>query len=224
LLGREHLRFQLRRETQRTTLVSAKAPLATSKPRPNSVETPKVDTAPTRTDAPPEAQANQPVAEAIVEFGQPYIGNGFEVRITGAKIDRPQVTNILGDKVKASERALSVVLQIVNTDDRKLLQFNPGNVLEPHRLVLHDDVDNLIRGATFDVTALPIGSLTGTVEIAPGASASPVEMFSVPPPKTQHLILTMDLEALGSTGEAKFKIPIGEVAGFVGDGNAGQAK
>jgi hypothetical protein len=33
-----------------------------------------------------------------------------------------------------------------------------------------------------------------------------VEFFSVPPPKTQFLILTIDLACLGGEGEVEFKI------------------
>jgi hypothetical protein len=77
---------------------------------------------------------------------------------------------------------------------------------------LRDDVDNVIRGINYGIASKPVGALTGSEDIAPGSSATHVELFSIPPPKTEFLVLTVDLACLGGDGEIEFKIPASSIA------------
>jgi len=76
---------------------------------------------------------------------------------------------------------------------------------------LKDDVDNVIRGVNYGIMSKPVGALTGTEDILPGATASHIEVFSVPPPKTEFLILTVKMACVGGDGEVKFKIPASSI-------------
>lgn len=79
---------------------------------------------------------------------------------------------------------------------------------------MRDDVDNVIRGVNYG-TGSPVGALTGNEDILPGDEVTHVVIFSVPPPKTRYLILTMDLGAFGSEGETRFKIAVENIKHFL---------
>lgn len=99
-----------------------------------------------------------------------------------------------------------------NTDDRRILRFREGNQFLAGHFQLRDDVDNVIRGINYGIASKPVGALTGSEDIAPGSTATHIELFSIPPPKTEFLVLTVNLACLSGDGEIEFKIPASSIA------------
>ena len=124
-----------------------------------------------------------------------------------ARIEAPVLKDIMGKDAKGKDPVLILSFDFWNTDDRRILRFKEDNPFLGSHFKLRDDVDNVIRGVSYGIGSKPKGALTSSDDIEPGKSASHIEFFSVPPPKTQFLILTIDLECLGGEGEVEFKIP-----------------
>jgi hypothetical protein len=78
---------------------------------------------------------------------------------------------------------------------------------------MKDDVDNQIRGVSYR-SADVVNALDSGEEIQPGEQKNHLEVFSVPPPKTEYLLLTIDLDAFGKEGLVKFTIPRNAIQGF----------
>ena len=58
-----------------------------------------------------------------------------------------------------------------------------------------------------------------TEQLKPESSLTHIEVFDKPLPKTEWLILTVDLEVFGGDGELEVEIPIDSVVGVEGAGN-----
>lgn len=154
--------------------------------------------------------------KTIVEFGAPHRATGFELSVIEARIAKPDVISVVGEKSQGKDESLLVVLRVKNIDDRRILRFRDDNPFLGSRFVLKDDVENSIRGVSFGFSSHIVGALRSSDDILPGASVSHTEVFSVPPPKTKHLVLTVDLSAFGGDGTIDFKIPREKMAGFPG--------
>jgi len=149
-----------------------------------------------------------------VEFGKPFAAPNFEISITDARIDRPEVKDIFGDVGRGKDPNLILVVRVKNTHDRKILRYREENMFRAGHFKMRDDVDNVIRGVSYGTSSKPVGALTGSEDILPGNEVTHIEIFSVPPPKTIYLILTMDLMAFGGEGETRFKIPVENIKHF----------
>jgi len=145
-------------------------------------------------------------------IGQTYKGDGFAITLTNAKIEKPKVKDMMGDIGMAKNPDVVLSFTFANTDDRKILRFRKGNQFMAGHFRLRDDVDNVIRGINYGMGSEPVGALTGSEDISPGKSATHVELFSVPPPKTEFLILTVNTACVGGDGEIEFKIPATSIA------------
>ncbi len=143
--------------------------------------------------------------ELVVAMGEKYATGNFALAVVDAKIDRPEVKDMFDDEGVARNPALKLTLRVWNTDERKILRFRE-NMFDT-RFHLHDDVDNVIRGVNYGASSSPVGALSSRNDILPGQEATHVEVFSVPPPKTKHLILTVDLSVFGGHGEVNYMIP-----------------
>jgi len=138
---------------------------------------------------------------------------GLKLAVVKAEIKQPQVKReIYNDVQLANDAALVLTITVQNTDDRRILRYDAN--MFTSRFLLNDDVENRIRGINYGAATVPVGALTGKEDIGPGQSAGHVEVFSVPPPKTEHLILTVDLKAFGGQGNVKFKVPVENIIGF----------
>ncbi len=202
-IGREHLKYQMRSalsdvasafsEGFKEAASSDSSASASTTSTFDSVETP-----------------NEPLPQ--LPIGQTHKGDGFAITLTGAKIEKPKVKDMMGDVGMAKNPDLVLSFRFANIDDRKILRFRKGNQFMAGHFRLRDDVDNVIRGIDYGFGNEPVGALTGSEDIAPGESASHVELFSVPPPKTEHLILTVNTACIGGDGEIEFKIPASSIA------------
>ena len=76
---------------------------------------------------------------------------------------------------------------------------------------MNDDVDNVIRGVDYGFSTSVVGALKQPHDIQPGESATHVKVFSLPPPKTRSLTLSIDLACLGQEGSVEYQIPMEQV-------------
>jgi len=144
-------------------------------------------------------------------LGESVQEKGFTIALKDARIEAPVLKDIMGEDTKGKDRILILSFDFLNTDDRRILRFKEDNPFMASHFKLRDDVDNVIRGVSYGIGAKAKGALTSSDDIEPGKSASHVEFFSVPPPKTQFLILTIDLACLGGEGEVEFNIPANSI-------------
>lgn len=194
-LGREHVKYELRSALSGIAKPFAELGLAN--------------------DADKEAGAVSPPAKEIptLTIGETYAADMFDLTVVAAKVGRPEVRTMLGNETAlADDPALILTLRFTNTDKRKILQFERPNMFLAGPFKLRDDVGNVIRGVSYGVGNTPVGALTGDEDIAPGGVVEHTEVFSAPPPKTEYLVLTVDLECMGGDGKVEYKIPIEAVS------------
>ncbi len=200
-LGREHLKYQMRSAIsdvatafsqglkRSTTSASASSPLGV------------IDTS---TEQKPE-----PLPQLML--GQTHATKQFAITLDSAKIGTAKLKDIMGDLGTGKNPDLILSFTFANIDDRRILRFRKGNQFMAGHFRLRDDVDNVIRGINYGMSK-PVGALTGSEDIAPSSTATHVELFSIPPPRTEFLVLTVDLACLGGDGEIEFKIPASSIA------------
>jgi hypothetical protein len=152
----------------------------------------------------------EPVPQLMV--GQTYSTDTYSITLDSAKIATTKVKDMMGDIGTGKNPDLTFAFTFKNLDDRRILRFREGNQFLGGNFKLRDDVDNVIRGIDYGMMSKPVGVLTGSEDIAPGSSATHIELFSIPPPKTEHLILTVDLACLGGDGVIEFKIPAASIS------------
>jgi predicted Zn finger-like uncharacterized protein len=143
-----------------------------------------------------------------LNLGETYQGDGFTFTIQGASIGMTTVKNMFGGNGTGKNPDLSISIAIQNTDDRKILVFREANRFLSQHFSLRDDVENVIRGVDYGATSKPIGALSGGTDILPGQLVGHVELFTIPPPKTKFLILTVDLACVGSADTIEVSIPV----------------
>ncbi|MEZ6035212.1 MAG: hypothetical protein R3C17_19130 [Planctomycetaceae bacterium] len=153
-----------------------------------------------------DAEAEPPKPLPRFNIGQAYETETFSIAVTSAKIENPQVKQLGGDLSVAKEPGLILRFEIKNKDDRKVLEFftDDGDCFS-----LVDDVGNTVQGVSYGLMADVVGAIKD--ELPPGASENHTEVFSVPLPKTEHLILTLDLSSLEAEGEIEFLIPAASI-------------
>jgi hypothetical protein len=165
----------------------------------------------TSSSSTPNIEPARPAEPLLLTIGQPHKTDKFTFTLDGAKIATTQLKTAMGDTREGKDPDLILSFTITNIDDRRILRFREGNQFLGGHFKLIDDVDNVIRGVDYGIMSKPIGALTGTEDIQPGATATHIEIFSVPPPKTEFLILSVDMACIGGDGVVKFKIPASSI-------------
>ena len=143
-----------------------------------------------------------------IAFGETGKSKNLSIRIVSAKIAKTRVKTITDPMAVSTDDNLNLVLSIKNTSERKIVRFADQSGFFSNKLTMHDDVENVIQRIHFGIAANVVGALTKDDEILPGEEVEHVEVFKVPPPKTEWLLLTIDLSAFGDAGVMHFKIPI----------------
>jgi hypothetical protein len=157
----------------------------------------------------PSESTRVPLTQLMI--GQTYKTKQFAITLNQAKIETTKLKNFMGQIETGTTPDLVLSFTIANTDDRKILRLclaKEFKVMDYFRL--QDDVGNEIRKVNYGFSSTILGALTST-EIQPSASSTHVEIFSIPPPKTQFLILTVDLACFYGEGEIEFKIPASSI-------------
>lgn len=192
-IGREHLKYQMR---------SAFAGMAEA----FSHETESSPKPPLPVAVEPEPN---PLPQLMI--GKTHQAEGFAVTLVNAKIAATRVKDVMGKIGIGKSPDLALSLVFANTDERRILRFHEGNQFLGGNLQLRDDVGNVIRGINYGFASKPVGALSGSEDIDPGTTASHLELFAVPPSKTQYLILTIDLACFGGDGKIEYKIPASSI-------------
>ncbi len=198
-IGREHLKYQMR-----STLSEVAEAFSEGFGSDDSTSA-TLERHPSATEA-----VDEPLPQLLI--GKTHQADGFAITLKDAKIAVSKVKDLMGDIRTSKTPDLAFSFTFANTDERRILRFREGNPFMKGHFRLRDDVDNVIRGVNYGITANPVGSLTGSEDIAPGTYASHIELFAVPPPKTEFLILTINLACLGGDGEIEYKIPASSIA------------
>ncbi len=156
--------------------------------------------------APGASVVERPLEAKIFGMNEPFGTDAFQIVLQRASVEHISLKSVIDDDpFKSTEPALKITFQVRNTHDRKMLRFSE-NMFQP-RFTLRDDVDNVVRGIDFGASTRPVEALSSQDDIPPGETRTHVEVFTVPLPKTEHLILTMDAKAFGGEGDVLFKIP-----------------
>ncbi|MDB2525769.1 hypothetical protein N9X53_03690, partial [Mariniblastus sp.] len=160
-----------------------------------------------------EPEESEPLNEGpqILSVGDTYQGDGFEITLAYAEIQNSRVKDMFGKIQRGLDPDLAINMKFRNTDDRKILRYKRENQFLAGHYRLVDDVGNTIRGINYGFGNTPIGSNQDGLDIDPGKYARHRELFKVPLPKTEYLILTVDQSCLYGEGEIKFKIPVSSI-------------
>lgn len=207
-IGREHVKYEIRSTFANAADVFSKG-LGNGPFGANKSGGSKSGTASGKASS---AEAPPPIEKPRqFNLGESVQEKGFTIALTDARIEAPVLKDIMGKDTKGKDPILILSFDFLNTDDRRILRFREDNPFLGSHFKLRDDVDNVIRGVSYGIGSKPKGALTSSDDIEPGTSASHVEFFSVPPPKTQFLVLSIDLACLGGEGEVEFKIPANSI-------------
>jgi predicted Zn finger-like uncharacterized protein len=230
-LGREHVKYQMRSAMSDVASAFEKAINDTASEatvRQKNSELPNEDSismnlqasqpatiAPDSTllSAEPVVASQPPLAtqQTILDIGQPHSTDRFSIALTSASIEKAKISGLMNDISLGKDADLILQFSITNTNDRRILRFDEGNQFMPSHFRLRDDVDNVIRGVDYGFGNKVVGALTGNEDITPGMTVNHIELFSVPPPKTEFLILSVDLECVGGEGLIEYRIPVNQI-------------
>lgn len=148
-------------------------------------------------------------------MGKVHAADRFSIALVDARIDHAEVDSSFGDDpIETDEKYLFFTFRVTNTDARKILNFRDSSSFAASNFLLVDDVKNRIRGVGFGFSNDLIGAISVTDDIQPGENRTHLEVFTIPPPKTQHLILTVNLKAFDGEGRIKYQIPVNQIKGF----------
>ncbi|HBJ34996.1 MAG TPA: hypothetical protein DDZ51_09595 [Planctomycetaceae bacterium] len=193
--GREHIKFEIRRAITEATQSLADG-FGQNKNR-----------------TPSSNKLDESQSQLIrLKIDQVHVTPTFSIRLASAKIAKAQIVDMFGETGTGREENLIITLEINNRDDRKILRFTERNMFSSANFKLRDDVENTIRGVNYGAASRPVGALRSSDDILPGAKVTHVELFNVPLPKTQFVILTVNLECFGSDGSIEFEIPIDQIS------------
>jgi len=139
------------------------------------------------------------------------IGN-LQVRITGARVGKPKVIDIVGSRSTTSKPYLIIYLHLKNLSETKKLDstgWSSGGAAFGPRAVVTDEFDNrysTAMGIGLDKSVDDVETLIGS--LYPGKEATDVLQFEMPVDKATKL--RMELPAPGE-GTFRFEIPMSMV-------------
>lgn len=160
---------------------------------------------------PAPVQSQEEMENTPLSIGELHTSDGFAIGVASVHVGVPQVQDLFGRRLTPKAPDLLVNLVIKNTSERKILRFRKANQFGPSDFELQDDVGNRLRGVSYGATNKIVGSLTGSEDINPGQLAGHLLAFSVPLPKTEHLVLTINTQCFGGSDIIKFQIPMKDV-------------
>jgi hypothetical protein len=199
-VGREHIKYEMR-----SALIQAGEAF-----KEGLQEAFNVDPEP-HVDQEAEAFEKQP----LMTMGKIHAAEVFSIALVDARIDHAEVKSSFGnDPIETDEKYLLLTFRVTNTDDRKIIHFRDSGSFGASDFSLVDDVKNQIRGVGFGYSSELIGAISITDDIQPGENRTHLEVFTIPPPKTQYLMLTVNLKAFDGEGRIKYQIPANEIKGF----------
>ena len=163
---------------------------------------------------PPAPNADEPDTEQSLPLATFHKSGSLWIKLTIARVDFVEMKSSFGrDTSQSAEKYLLCTFHVRNTDERKIVTFHDGGFGTNH-FSMRDDVDNSIRGVSLGFSDKIVGAISSGHDLQPGEEATIIQVFKIPPPKTKHLILSVDLAAFSGEGKVKFKLPASEIKGF----------
>lgn len=165
-------------------------------------------------DADLEESENEPSIPEI-PLGQTFEGDGFSIELSSVEVGRPRIKTFSGEQ-ETTEDCLLCTFRVTNTDDRKLLNFFGRLLMGTPACKVEDDVGNAIRPIEFGSMQELIGEVLSSDDIQPGDTREHLIVFTVPPPKTESLTMTVNLPTLldEKEGVLKFHVDRSQITGF----------
>ena len=191
--GREHLKYQIR-----STMQQAFQGAFSGKTLSKATDAASITKAAPAPELPP------------LSIGQRFEQSGFALALNRATIGKAKLKSALNkNTVESDEDYLILAFTFSNTEDRKQRSFHDaGSTFSGSQFQLKDDVGNVIRGVDFGFSTKVSGALESNHDIPPGESVNHIKVFSLPLPKTKHVVLTINLNCLGGDGETNYMIPL----------------
>ena len=161
---------------------------------------------------PPASTVDEPDSEQVVSLGTFQKSGSLWIKLTSARIDYVELKSLFGDTSKTTEKSLLCTFHVRNTDERKIYTFHDGRFGSNH-FFMKDDVGNTIRRVSMGSSEIA-NAIPSSHDIQPSEEATIIRAFKIPPPKTEHLVLSVDLAAFSGSGQAHFKLKASEIRGF----------
>jgi len=173
---------------------------------------------PASPDAPsnstPTQDTEQHNLEQAVTLANFHKADSLWIQLASARVDFVEMKSSIGGSTSQSaEKYLICTFLVRNTNDRKIVSYNEGRI-GASQFSMRDDVDNNIRGVRLGVSDEIVGAISSGHDLQPGEEATVIKVFRIPPPKTKHLIISVDLAAFSKSGHAKFTLESGEIQDF----------
>jgi hypothetical protein len=143
-----------------------------------------------------------------LKIGEIFSASTFNFQLEKISVDFITVNSFIGPK-KSDEKFLLLSFNLANSDPRKILEYfehddtycladDVGNKIDPKHINLTDNVDGVTRYE----------------KINPEQKLKFIKIFNLPLPKTESLLLTVDLKNLKSEEKLNIAVPIEMVEGF----------
>ena len=164
---------------------------------------------PTTTDN-DEKQPFAPAPE--FKLGQSHKSELFEVALTRVSMDRMRWSSFDGEH--SSKEDLRVCrFDVKNPHDRKVVNFFGRLAVGTPPCSIRDDAGNVVRQVDFPSRSRAEGEGSNEEDIVPGAQSSTVYFFEKPRPKTEYLLVEVNLSTLvnGAEGKLLYKVPMTEL-------------
>ncbi|WP_417737278.1 hypothetical protein [Rosistilla oblonga] len=158
-----------------------------------------------------DASASAEVPVPKVRIGESFSSGDISVALVGARIAKPQLKSMFGKGGVGKEPMLNLAFRFANHHDRKVVLFRYNEFLPAIRV--RDDVDNQLRNVGYGSDHV-VGELRSGSDILPGATVGHSMVFAVPLPKTESVVVTVDLECVGEEGKVEFEIPVAKIEGL----------
>ena len=149
-----------------------------------------------------EEIANQAEENGPLALNETYTSAKLSITVVDAKITKPNLKSF-GNDTKSEEDFLVVKLRVRNNDDRKQLVFRENQFRL--KISAKDDVGNQIRRVGFGI-AKTVGELSTGDTIDPEETKDHVLVFNIPLPKTEHILVNIDLSAFGGKDEVTVRL------------------
>ncbi len=135
------------------------------------------------------------------------------VTLTRLEIGRPQLKEMFGGDTEAADEQLIVGFNVRNISERRIVRFTEDMFLND-AFTLVDDAGNTIRRVSYGASTV-VSAMDGSDDLNPGDQTTHVEVFAVPPPGTEYLLLTIHLDAFSSSGDVGYRIEASDIRGFL---------
>lgn len=175
-------------------------------------------TAPLQQDIQP-VSTGEAATTAPLAIGENYTTENYSIALTSASVRHAVRQPLDFDAYADDELSLILEFRIRNFDPRKQLTLYPrgdDDVLPvtTNRISAVDDVGNRIPNNNSGYDAVRYAGQMGEADtIDPESSASHIEVFALPLPKTESILVTINLRCVSDYGQVVYRVPVSSMEG-----------